>query len=79
VTGFHGSDGEPLAYNSSVGIAQCPPFDDLTALLIHADRAMYAAKQAGGGGWRIYGDAAGAERMGTGAAAASEATGTHRH
>jgi diguanylate cyclase (GGDEF)-like protein len=81
VTDFHGSDGEPLAYHSSVGIAECPPYDDLMLLLIHADRAMYTAKQVGGGTWRIYGDAAGAEQLGTGAAAASasEATGTQRH
>ena len=65
VTDFHGSDGKPLAYNSSVGIAECPPYDDLTTLLIHADRAMYAAKQAGGGGWRIFGGDAGAEQTGT--------------
>jgi GGDEF domain-containing protein len=73
-----GSDGEPLAYRSSVGIAECPPYDDLTALLIHADRAMYTAKQVRGGAWRIYGDAAGTEQMGTGPAAASQATGTHQ-
>jgi diguanylate cyclase (GGDEF)-like protein len=79
VTDFHGSDGEPLAYHSSVGIAECPPYEDLTSLLIHADRAMYTAKQAGGGGWRIFGDAASAERMDSGAAPTSEATGTHRH
>jgi diguanylate cyclase (GGDEF)-like protein len=79
VTKFHGSDREPLAYSSSVGIAECPPYDDLTALLIHADRAMYTAKQAGGGGWRIFGDDAGAEPMDPAAAATSEATGTHRH
>ena len=78
-TKFHGSDREPLAYSSSVGIAECPPYDDLTALLIHADRAMYAAKQAGGGGWSIFGDDAGAEPMDPEAAATSEATGTHRH
>jgi diguanylate cyclase (GGDEF)-like protein len=64
VTHFHGSDGEPLAYQSSVGIAECPPYEDLTDLLIHADRAMYAAKQAGGGGWRIFGEAESAERPG---------------
>ena len=65
VTDFHGGDGKPLAYNSSVGIAECPPYDDLTTLLIHADRAMYAAKQAGGGGWRIFDDEAGAEEIRT--------------
>jgi predicted signal transduction protein with EAL and GGDEF domain len=79
VTDFRGSDGQPLAYHSSVGIAECPPYEDLTALLIHADRAMYAAKQARGGAWRIYGDDAGAEQLDTGAAAASEAPGTHQH
>jgi diguanylate cyclase (GGDEF)-like protein len=64
VTDFRGGDGERLAYNSSIGIAECPPYEDLTALLIHADRAMYAAKQAGGGDWRIFGDdASGAERI----------------
>jgi diguanylate cyclase (GGDEF)-like protein len=78
VTHFHGSDGEPLAYQSSVGIAECPPYEDLTALLIHADRAMYAAKQAGGGAWRIFGEGESAERPGAEAAAASEATGTRR-
>jgi diguanylate cyclase len=78
VSDFRVSDGTPLAYKSSVGIAECPPYEDLMALLIHADRAMYSAKQAGGGAWRIFGDAAGAEDTGTGEAAASEATGTHR-
>ena len=77
VTDFRGSDGEPLAYRSSVGIAQCPPFDDLTALLIHADRAMYMAKQAGGGSWHIFGDDVGAEQIqtSTGVSGASPAPG----
>ena len=77
VTDFHGSDGKPLAYHSSVGIAECPPYDDLTTLLIHADRAMYAAKQAGGGTWRIFGDDTGAEQMqtSTGVSGASPAGG----
>jgi diguanylate cyclase (GGDEF)-like protein len=79
VTDFHGSDGEPLAYSSSVGIAECPPYEDLTALLIHADRAMYAAKQAGGNGWRIFGDDAGAEEIGTRPIATPKATDTHQH
>jgi diguanylate cyclase (GGDEF)-like protein len=78
VTHFHGSDGESLAYNASVGIAECPPYDDLTTLLIHADRAMYAAKQAGGEGWRIFGDDAGAEQMRTRPADIPKATGTHQ-
>jgi diguanylate cyclase (GGDEF)-like protein len=79
VTDFHGSDGDPLAYNSSVGIAECPPYDDLTTLLIHADRAMYAAKQAGGEGWRIFGDDAEPEQMGTRPTDAPKATGTPQH
>ena len=79
VTDFHGGDGKPLAYNSSVGIAECPPYDDLTTLLIHADRAMYAAKQAGGGGWRIFEDDAGAEETRTRPAGTQKATGTHQH
>ena len=73
MTDFHGSDGKPLAYTTSVGIAECPPYDDLTALLIHADRAMYVAKQAGGGGWRIFRDADAAAQAGTGQAAATPA------
>ena len=79
-TRFHGSDGKPLAYSASIGIAECPPDGDLTTLLMHADLAMYEAKQAGGGGWRIFGDAAGTEQARTGVAAATpEATRTHQH
>jgi diguanylate cyclase (GGDEF)-like protein len=60
-------DGTPLAYSVSVGIAECPPDADLSLLLMHADLAMYEAKQAGGGCWRIFGDGAGAgaEEAGT--------------
>ena len=65
---------------ASIGIAECPPDGDLTTLLIHADLAMYEAKQAGGGGWRIFGDAGRAEPASTGIAEPSpEATGTHQH
>jgi diguanylate cyclase (GGDEF)-like protein len=56
-----GPDGNPLAYSVSVGIAEFPPDGDLSVLLMHADLAMYEAKQAGGGCWRIFGDGAGAE------------------
>ena len=70
VTRFHGSDGKQLAYSSSIGIAESPPDGDLTTLLMHADLAMYEAKQAGGGSWRIFGDASGPE------APAPEAAGT---
>ena len=80
VTRFHGSDGKPLGYSASIGIAECSPHGDLTTLLMHADLAMYEAKQAGGGGWRIFGDAAGTEQAGAGVAAASpEATRTRQH
>jgi diguanylate cyclase (GGDEF)-like protein len=80
VTRFHGSDGKPLGYSASIGIAESLPRGDLTTLLMHADLAMYEAKQAGGGGWRIFGDAAGSEPAGTGVAAPSpEETGTHQH
>ncbi len=49
-----GRDGKPLTYTISVGIAQCLPGCDLPTLLMHADAAMYEAKRAGGGSWRIY-------------------------
>jgi len=49
-----GGDGEYIAYTISVGIAECPPDADLPTLLMHADLAMYEAKQAGGGGWCIF-------------------------
>lgn len=51
-----GRDGEYIPYTISVGIAECPPDGDLPTLLMHADLAMYEAKQAGGGGWRIFGE-----------------------
>jgi diguanylate cyclase (GGDEF)-like protein len=83
-------DGKPLSYSVSIGIAECPPRGDLSVLLMHADLAMYEAKQAGGGGWRIFGDAAQAQRPaprhartaangnGVGVAGAS-GTGVRRH
>ena len=79
VTRFHGSDGKPLAYTASIGIAECPPDQDLTTLLMHADLAMYEAKQAGGGDWRIFGRAARAEQAGTAVASEPDSTGTHQH
>ncbi|HXT92208.1 MAG TPA: GGDEF domain-containing protein [Trebonia sp.] len=51
-----GRDGKPLTYTASVGIAECQPGWDLTSLLAHADAAMYEAKRAGSGNWRIYAD-----------------------
>jgi diguanylate cyclase (GGDEF)-like protein len=53
-----GRDGKPLAYTVSIGIAESPADEDLRALLMHADMAMYEAKQAGGGSWRIFRDTA---------------------
>jgi diguanylate cyclase (GGDEF)-like protein len=55
-------EGKTVPYTVSVGIAAYPPCGDLSVLLMHADLAMYEAKQAGGGSWRIFGDAARAER-----------------
>jgi diguanylate cyclase (GGDEF)-like protein len=49
-----GRDGKPLTYSASIGIAECRPGWDLPALLTHADQAMYQAKRAGGGSWRIF-------------------------
>jgi diguanylate cyclase (GGDEF)-like protein len=64
-------DGKPLAYTISIGIAECPPGGDLPTLLMQADLAMYEAKQAGGGRWRIFGDTAGNGQTGTGPTAVS--------
>jgi diguanylate cyclase (GGDEF)-like protein len=68
-----GRDGKLLAYRVSIGIAECLPGGDLPTLLMHADLAMYQAKRAGGGGWRIFEDAAGAEPAGIGHATAAQA------
>jgi diguanylate cyclase len=54
-----GRDGKPLTYSASVGIAECQPRCDLPTLLTHADQAMYQAKRAGGGSWRIFSDTTG--------------------
>jgi diguanylate cyclase (GGDEF)-like protein len=54
-----GRDSKPLAYTVSIGIAECPADWDLPAVLMHADVAMYEAKQAGGGGWHVFRGTAG--------------------
>ena len=60
-----GRDGKPLTYSASIGIAECLPGWRLSALLTHADQAMYEAKRAGGGTWRIYEDTMGATQAAT--------------
>ena len=51
-----GADGQPVAFTVSVGIAEIGTCPDLPTLLAHADAAMYEAKRAGGGCWRLYED-----------------------
>ena len=45
--------GEKIALSVSVGAALSAPHDDADSLLANADRALYAAKAAGGDGWRL--------------------------
>jgi diguanylate cyclase (GGDEF)-like protein len=59
-------DGKPIPYSVSVGIAECPPDGDLPTLLVHADRAMYEAKRAGGRRWRVFDGTTEAEPAGIG-------------
>lgn len=49
-----GADGSPVAFTLSVGIAECAGCRDLPSLLARADLAMYEAKRAGGGCFRIF-------------------------
>jgi diguanylate cyclase (GGDEF)-like protein len=68
-----GREGRPLTYSASVGIAECQPDWYLSALLTHADQAMYEAKRAGGGSWRVFEDTLGATQAATRQAAATPA------
>ena len=54
VVGRYGGDGKPVAFTVSIGIAESTSCHDLPTLLARADVAMYEAKRAGGGGWRIF-------------------------
>jgi diguanylate cyclase (GGDEF)-like protein len=49
-----GSDGNPVSFTVSIGIAESAGCADLPALLARADLAMYEAKRAGGGCWRAF-------------------------
>jgi len=49
-----GSDGTPVSFTVSVGIAESGRRGDLPSLLARADLAMYEAKRAGGAAWRIF-------------------------
>jgi PleD family two-component response regulator len=49
-----GTDGSPVVFTLSVGIAESVGCRDLPSLLARADLAMYEAKRAGGGCYRIF-------------------------
>jgi diguanylate cyclase (GGDEF)-like protein len=49
-----GSDGQPVGFTVSIGIAESSGCADLPSLLARADLAMYEAKRAGGGCWRAF-------------------------
>ena len=49
-----GSDGKLVGFTVSVGVAESGCCPDLPSLLAHADHAMYEAKRAGGGCFRIF-------------------------
>ena len=49
-----GDDGTRVSFTLSIGIAECADCRDLPSLLARADMAMYEAKRAGGGCWRIF-------------------------
>ena len=49
-----GVHGRRVAIDASIGIALPSDVQDAHALLRHADRALYAAKAAGKGCWRVH-------------------------
>jgi diguanylate cyclase (GGDEF)-like protein len=49
-------NGYEVVVNTSIGIALYPHCRDAETLLIHADTAMYKAKEEGGNGYRFYTD-----------------------
>jgi diguanylate cyclase (GGDEF)-like protein len=51
-----GVGGKPVDFTVSVGIAESTMCHDLPTLFARADAAMYEAKRAGGGSWRIFDD-----------------------
>jgi len=48
------SDGTPVPVTASIGVAESGDCRDLQSLLARADLAMYEAKRAGGGCWRVF-------------------------
>jgi diguanylate cyclase (GGDEF)-like protein len=51
-----GADGSPVTFTLSVGVAESAGCRDLPSLLARADLAMYEAKRAGGGCFRVFQD-----------------------
>jgi predicted signal transduction protein with EAL and GGDEF domain len=49
-----GSDGTPVSFTASIGIAESARCGDLPSLLTRADTAMYQAKRGGGACWRAF-------------------------
>jgi diguanylate cyclase (GGDEF)-like protein len=49
-----GADGSPVTFTLSVGVAESAGCRDLPSLLARADLAMYEAKRAGGGCFRVF-------------------------
>jgi diguanylate cyclase (GGDEF)-like protein len=49
-----GADGSPVTFTLSVGVAESSGCRDLPSLLARADLAMYEAKRAGGGCFRVF-------------------------